>query len=177
MKRKRPNHARGGLTPEVDMMALLEGLMDEEREIVQVDPGVECWIPAYFQEGLESESAKEAESGNESQSQQPVVDDKEEVVTDEVGSSSSDARRHSVVDPTGGGNAFLGGLAVALARGKEIVEAATWGSVAASLAIEQVGMPVVGSDESGRETWNGVMVDGRLKEFVERCERDREVGS
>ncbi|KAK1836588.1 hypothetical protein QBC39DRAFT_338467 [Podospora conica] len=73
-----------------------------------------------------------------------------------------------VVDPTGGGNTFLGGLAVALARGKTIEEACAWGNVAASFAIEQVGVPVLGKDGEGRETWNTVRVDERLKEYQER---------
>ncbi|TID00008.1 Uncharacterized protein CH35J_005647 [Colletotrichum higginsianum] len=73
-----------------------------------------------------------------------------------------------VVDPTGGGNTFLGGLAVALARGKGVEEAATWGSVAASFAIEQVGVPKLDQDENGIETWNGVKVEDRLAEFKSR---------
>ena len=76
-----------------------------------------------------------------------------------------------VVDPTGGGNGFLGGLAVALARGKGLEEAAAWGSVAASFAIEQVGMPVLGKDETGRETWNGVLIQERLDEYVKKAKR------
>lgn len=89
VKRKRPrNHARGGLTLDMDMEALFAGLLDGEgsfeRVIVPVDPGVERWLPAFF----DKEQAKER-----------------------------------VVDPTGGGNGFLGGLAVALARGKGVVEA------------------------------------------------------
>jgi len=76
-----------------------------------------------------------------------------------------------VVDPTGAGNGFLGGLAVALARGKGLEEAAAWASVAASFAIEQVGMPKLGNDEKGVETWNGVYVDKRLKEFQKRLEK------
>jgi sugar/nucleoside kinase (ribokinase family) len=74
----------------------------------------------------------------------------------------------SVVDPTGAGNAFLGGLAVALARRKGLEEAARWGSVSASFAIEQVGMPVLGQDAEGREVWNGVRVEERLGEFERR---------
>ena len=74
-----------------------------------------------------------------------------------------------VVDPTGGGNGFLGGLAVALARGKELQEAAAWGNVAASFAIEQVGMPVLGKDENGRETWNDCLVEERLEAYVKKA--------
>jgi hypothetical protein len=136
IKKKRPaNHARGGLTLDMDMEALFSGLLDGDgeldREIMPIDPGVEMWLPAFF---CEAEADK-------------------------------------VVDPTGGGNGFLGGLAVALARGKELEEAAAWGSVAASFAIEQVGMPVLGKDEMGRETWNGVLVEKRLEEYVNNARR------
>lgn len=71
-----------------------------------------------------------------------------------------------VVDPTGGGNGFLGGLAIGLARGREIVEAAAWGSVAASFCIEQVGVPVLGADENENEIWNGVSVEKRMGEYL-----------
>ncbi|KAM4064772.1 pfkB family carbohydrate kinase domain-containing protein [Hirsutella rhossiliensis] len=70
-----------------------------------------------------------------------------------------------VVDPTGGGNAFLGGLAVALARGHSLEDAVAMGSVAASFAIEQVGMPLMAINEDGAETWNGALVCRRLREF------------
>ena len=75
-----------------------------------------------------------------------------------------------VVDPTGGGNGFLGGLAVGLVRcgtapGLENLEEATmWGSVTASFAIEQVGMPLLSRSPQG-ETWNGTRVEDRLSEF------------
>jgi sugar/nucleoside kinase (ribokinase family) len=75
-----------------------------------------------------------------------------------------------VVDPTGGGNGFLGGLAVGLVRTNfDVVEAARWGSVAASFTIEQVGMPhVTLSAESTTELWNGVSVEERLQDFKQR---------
>lgn len=72
-----------------------------------------------------------------------------------------------VIDPTGGGNGFLGGLAVGLVRGNTLEEAAAWGSVSASFAIEQVGMPVLGHGANG-ETWNGVRVEDRVSEFKQR---------
>lgn len=72
-----------------------------------------------------------------------------------------------VVDPTGGGNAFLGGLAVGLVRTAfDVVESARWGNVAASFAIEQVGMPQLDSAEP--ERWNGTNVLSRLAEYQER---------
>jgi sugar/nucleoside kinase (ribokinase family) len=73
-----------------------------------------------------------------------------------------------VVDPTGAGNAFLGGLGIALARGRGLVEAAAWGGVAAGLVVEQVGLPVMGEGEGGVETWNGESVGERLEGFLER---------
>ncbi|KAI9799572.1 MAG: hypothetical protein M1825_004498 [Sarcosagium campestre] len=75
-----------------------------------------------------------------------------------------------VVDPTGAGNTFLGGLAVRLVRREEqsleeaLEEAAIWGSVAASFAIEQIGMPQL-TLHSGDEKWNGVRVKDRLHDF------------
>lgn len=75
-----------------------------------------------------------------------------------------------VVDPTGGGNGFLGGLAVGLVRNggvEKLEEAAAWGAVSASFAIEQVGMPVLAQSAQG-ETWNGTRVEERLSEFKQR---------
>ena len=115
------------------MEALFAGLVCDgdgvvAREEIEIDPGVERWLPSYYREG----------------------------------------EGEKVVDPTGGGNTFLGALAVALARGKTVEEACAWGNVAASFAIEQVGVPELGQDTEGRETWNMVRVDERLKEYQER---------
>lgn len=136
IKKRRPaNHARGGLTLDMDMEALFAGLLDGdgelERVVVPIDPGVELWLPSFY----------------------------------------SEAEADKVVDPTGGGNGFLGGLAIALARGKTLEESAAWGSVAASFAIEQIGMPVLGKDEMGRETWNRALVEERLDEYVRKARR------
>ncbi|OAG19287.1 Ribokinase-like protein [Alternaria alternata] len=78
-----------------------------------------------------------------------------------------------VADPTGGGNSFLGGLAVGLLRGGSLCapdnleEAAIWGTISASFAIEQIGMPVLSQSGDG-ETWNGVGVQDRLSDFKQR---------
>lgn len=127
----RKAHIHGALQPDIDMEALFAGLMQDEdgiiaREEIEVDPGVEKWIPAYHQDGSK------------------------------------------VIDSTGGGNTMLGGLSVALARGEKLEDAVAWGSVAASFAIEQVGMPSIATDEEGRETWNGEEVQQRLQEFLRR---------
>ena len=69
-----------------------------------------------------------------------------------------------VVDPTGAGNAFLGALTVGLGEGTSIVEAVIMGIVAASFAIEQVGLP---SRESLglNETWNGEGFLARIDQY------------
>lgn len=80
-----------------------------------------------------------------------------------------------VIDPTGGGNGFLGGLSVGLVRtGFDVIEAARWGSVAASFCIEQVGMPQLTSPAASEkaERWNGVSVGDRLKEVKSRRKSD-----
>lgn len=75
--------------------------------------------------------------------------------------------QEKVIDPTGGGNTFLGAVAVAMAREENIEEAALWGSVAASFAIEQVGMPVF-EGEGENERWNGERVLERLRSLRDR---------
>jgi sugar/nucleoside kinase (ribokinase family) len=50
------------------------------------------------------------------------------------------------VDVTGGGNAYSGAALVGLAEGRPAVEAAAMGTVAASLAIGQLGLPEPGDD-------------------------------
>lgn len=130
-KRRKKDYVRGGLRPDTDMEALFAGLLQDAdgfvaREEIELDPGIEKWIPAYHQD-----SSK-------------------------------------VVDPTGGGNAFLGGLGVALARGENLEDAAAWGSVAASFAIEQVGVPTLGRDAQRQEVWNGQNPHDRLAELKGR---------
>ena len=83
-----------------------------------------------------------------------------------------------VIDPTGGGNAFLGGMGIGLGRGAAVIEwdtlerAAIWGSIAASFAIEQVGMPALAGDRSG-ETWNGEQAMTRVDELLRRLKASR----
>ncbi|RHZ49714.1 hypothetical protein CDV55_101922 [Aspergillus turcosus] len=75
--------------------------------------------------------------------------------------------QHSkIVDPTGAGNAFLGAYAVGYLRTGNAVEAACYGTVGGSFALEQVGMPELFSSEGG-ELWNGADVLGRLREYRE----------
>jgi hypothetical protein len=57
-----------------------------------------------------------------------------------------------------------------MARGHSVEEAAVWGSVAASFAIEQVGIPKLGIDaeDNEKETWNGARVHDRVEEMQKR---------
>lgn len=77
-----------------------------------------------------------------------------------------------VIDPTGGGNTFLGGFSISLARSSgldfpNIKQAVISGAVAASFAIEQIGMPTL-DDEGDRETWDGDSVRRRIEELTRR---------
>lgn len=96
-----------------------------------------------------------------------------------------------VVDPTGGGNAFLGALAMALAgencspmaRPTQILAldrdstsdpflhstlSLAYAIVAASFAIEQPGMPIYRVQGDGAETWNGETFEDRLEAYLNR---------
>lgn len=64
----------------------------------------------------------------------------------------------SVVDPTGAGNAFLGGAAMGYLEHGDFFKAAAYGSVAASFVVETVGLPDI--QECG--------VKARLKDYVSR---------
>ena len=83
-----------------------------------------------------------------------------------------------VVDPTGGGNAFLGGCCIGLLDDPQpdrtpFEQAAIYGSVAASFAIEQIGMPKLTRTSDGQELWNGESVAERLEEFSQRVRTDK----
>ncbi|KAL4947514.1 putative PfkB family kinase [Aspergillus filifer] len=78
--------------------------------------------------------------------------------------SAANERDAKVVDPTGAGNAFLGAFGVGFVTTGNAIEAACYGSIAASFALEQVGMPNK-SGNSTEELWNGESVLLRLREY------------
>jgi hypothetical protein len=83
--------------------------------------------------------------------------------------STQEGNHEKVIDPTGGGNTFIGGLGVGLVRTDgNVVLAAAMGSVAASFAIEQIGIPQFETIDGGRELWCGVSVEERLRVYEER---------
>jgi len=73
-------------------------------------------------------------------------------------------RLEKVVDVTGAGNAFLGGLAAGLALGKNLYEAVLYATVSASFTIEQYGLPPIGPDT----LWNGDSPQRRVEELQNR---------
>ena len=81
-----------------------------------------------------------------------------------------------IVDVTGGGNAFLGGFCAALGSQSDVTglsryeAAAFYGNIAASYAIEQVGVPrlMASGDE---ELWNGTSPFARLEDLFQRFQR------
>lgn len=74
-----------------------------------------------------------------------------------------------VVDPTGGGNGFLGGLALGLAQRSSLEVALAMAAVAASFCIEQVGPPLLDDGSNDQvELWNGEEVMRRLHDFCAR---------
>lgn len=71
-----------------------------------------------------------------------------------------------VADTTGAGNSFLGGFTVGWIRTGDVREAAVFGSVASSFALEQVGLPVFSpATSTAEETWNGARASTRLGEY------------
>ena len=84
---------------------------------------------------------------------------------------------NKVADPTGGGNAFLGGYCIGLLMDEwndlgltQFEGAALSGSVAASFAIEQPGLPKL-SHYEGKELWNGEQSLDRLDVMRKRVEK------
>ena len=74
-----------------------------------------------------------------------------------------------IVDPTGAGNAYLGGFAIGLLESSDLVTAAKYGTVTASFALEQVGLPILSFDHAdGKELWNGIAPLQRLEEYEMR---------
>lgn len=90
--------------------------------------------------------------------------------------TSADA--HTVVDSVGAGHAFLGGFCIGILNDPhphgltEFEVGAIYGSVAASFAIEQVGLPRLDYDSppSKKERWNDQAVRDRLAGFERRIQ-------
>ena len=76
------------------------------------------------------------------------------------------AKSGLVVDPTGCGNAFLGGFAFGLVKTGNPIEAGVYGNVAARFVFEQIGVPNLSYGPGGSEMWNDTDVQERLAEYI-----------
>lgn len=78
--------------------------------------------------------------------------------------------QEKVVDPTGGGNSFLGGLGIGLVRyPTELATAMAYANVAASFMIEQIGFPKYDPET---DRWNGDLVSNRVAKYRARAYLD-----
>ncbi|OSX60360.1 hypothetical protein POSPLADRAFT_1147632 [Postia placenta MAD-698-R-SB12] len=89
--------------------------------------------------------------------------------------TSEDASKH-VVDVTGAGNSFLGGLAAGLYEtAGDAYQATLYGTVSASFVIEQEGLPrlMQTPDHTGHELeeWNGDLPRRRLRDLQDRLQK------
>ncbi|ODV89094.1 hypothetical protein CANCADRAFT_32457 [Tortispora caseinolytica NRRL Y-17796] len=69
-----------------------------------------------------------------------------------------------VIDPTGAGNAFMGGLAAAYIQTRDLRYSVCCGSVAASYVVEQIGIPTYRNG-----LWNDTYPVDRIKDMTEAC--------
>ena len=76
-----------------------------------------------------------------------------------------------MVDPTGGGNCFLGGYMAGWLTTRDIDQAVQYGHVAASFALEQIGLPRQESTADGTEMWNGQYARERLEQYKARLRK------
>lgn len=82
-----------------------------------------------------------------------------------------------VVDVTGAGNSFLGGLAAGLAlTNGDVFEAAFYATVSSSYTIEQFGLPQITrpSSDVRSEEWNGDSPWVRLQELKARFAKSQQ---
>ncbi|KAJ5737821.1 uncharacterized protein N7483_002946 [Penicillium malachiteum] len=89
--------------------------------------------------------------------------------------SSSGQQAVGVVDPTGAGNAFLGGFGIGYIKTMDAVTAACFGTVSASMALEQIGMPTK-THSGDMELWNGTSVQERLRDYMSKNAVERSLG-
>ncbi|KAI5120918.1 hypothetical protein M0805_002898 [Coniferiporia weirii] len=90
-----------------------------------------------------------------------------------IGAFWTEADGGKIVDVTGAGNSFLGGLSAGLSLTQgDVFEAVFYASVSASFTIEQLGLPKMTKNPTdGAEEWNGDDPYRRLKELQARHSR------
>ena len=159
-----------------------------DREDIRTQPEMANWVIASGV-GLDGSGALVVREGSEGAT---IYSRKWSV---HLPAYHTQASEMMIVDPTGGGNAFLGGLTMAMSRKVEpdmgscdeilgdtlenllccdssagtLVYAAIYATIAASYVIEQAGMPQLSVLEDGNcETWNGESFASRLKKYIVR---------
>ncbi|ORX40076.1 Ribokinase-like protein [Kockovaella imperatae] len=137
-----------------------------------------AWIPAYWQTQNPDDGCLSPSSDTPVHTITSVLhkstDDKGKGREQDTLSLGRDVRHPRVVDPTGAGNAFMGGLAAAFSLGCDIEEACIWASVAASFTIEQHGLPHI-KNVGGKELWNGDAPMDRVEKLSKRLAWDQAV--
>lgn len=73
-----------------------------------------------------------------------------------------------IIDQTGAGNAFLGAFTIGLLTTQDPYQAACYGAVGSSFALEQIGVPVLDRSNQGEELWNGSSPSLRLQDHISR---------
>ena len=148
-----------------ELVAFSRSAGGEEEKIAEMVKLIMVW--GVGQHGNGSLVVRKGSLGSTAYGRQSQVD-----VPAYHGPDASSQRR--VVDPTGGGNAFLGGLAMALASTARVAtaevptsnadlrEVLAIASVAASFCIEQAGMPCRSEDG----LWNGEAFVARFREYA-----------
>jgi len=87
--------------------------------------------------------------------------------------SGADSAR--VVDVTGAGNAFLGGLVAGLSlTNDDVVSASLYATLSAAYTVEQKGLPKLTQDDS-IELWNNDRPSDRLQQLKSRLSHDTDV--
>lgn len=87
-------------------------------------------------------------------------------------------QQENVVDDTGGGNAFLGGLCAGLILSNgDVADATLYGMVSASFAIEQKGPPHLSIVDGKYELWNGDSPNERLMDLRRWSEEESSYNS
>ncbi|KAG1832922.1 Ribokinase-like protein [Suillus variegatus] len=104
-----------------------------------------------------------------------MTSDKKGRWIDAFWSSAENIDSLTVVDVTGAGNSFLGGLAAGLSiTNGNVYEAALYASVSASFTVQQLGLPHLTVGSNGVEEWNQDSPHRRLEALRQRQDRNIE---
>ncbi|KAG1863314.1 Ribokinase-like protein [Suillus tomentosus] len=104
-----------------------------------------------------------------------MTSDKKGQWIDAFWSSAENIDNLMVVDVTGAGNSFLGGLAAGLSiTNGNVYEAALYASVSASFTVQQLGLPHLTVGSNGVEEWNQDSPHRRLEALRQRQDRNIE---